>query len=44
MADDKDIQGHADTYAGLISLLFWGGIGVAVIAAMVIWLIAPAAK
>lgn len=44
MADDKDIQGHAATYAGLISLLFWGAVAAAVIAALVIWLIAPAAK
>ena len=44
MADDKDIQGHAATYAGLISLLFWGAIGAAAIAFFVIWLIAPAAK
>lgn len=44
MADDKDIQGHAATYASLISLLFYGAIAVAAIALFVIWLIAPAAK
>ncbi len=44
MADDKNIQGHAATYASLISLLKWGALAVAVIAAMVIWLIAPTAK
>lgn len=44
MADDKNIDGHVATYAGLIALLFWGAIGAAVIAAAVIWLIAPAAK
>jgi hypothetical protein len=44
MADDKNIQAHAATYASLISLLFYGAIAVFVIAALVIWLIAPAAK
>lgn len=44
MADDKDIQGHAATYDSLIALLKWGAVAVALIAAMVIWLIAPAAK
>ena len=44
MADDKNLQGHEATYASLISLLKWGALGVALVAAMVIWLIAPAAK
>ena len=44
MADDKDIQGHAATYASLITLLKWGAVAVALIAAMVIWLIAPVGK
>lgn len=44
MADDKDMQGHVATYGSLISLLKWGAVAVAVIAALVIWLIAPAAK
>ena len=44
MADDKDIQGHAATYASLISMLFYGAIAVFVIAFLVIWLIAPAGK
>ena len=44
MADDKDIQGHAATYASLINLLFYGAIAVFIIAFFVIWLIAPAAK
>ena len=44
MADDNEMQSHVATYASVVSLLFWGAIGVAFIAAMVIWLIAPAAK
>lgn len=44
MAEETNIQGHAATYASLIALLKWGALGVAVIAALVIWLIAPAAK
>lgn len=44
MADDKNMESHAATYSSLISMLFYGAIAVAVIAALVIWLIAPAAK
>jgi hypothetical protein len=40
MAEPTDIQSHAATYAGLIGLLKWGAVGVAIIAAFVIWLIA----
>lgn len=40
MADDADLKGHAATYDGLIALLKWGALGVAVIVAGVIWLIA----
>ncbi len=44
MADETDIQGHAATYASLIALLKWGALAVAIIALLVIWMIAPAAK
>ena len=44
MADKTQIQGHAATYAGLIALLKWGAVACAVIAALVIWLIAPVGK
>ena len=40
MADDADMKGHVATYDGLIGLLKWGAVGVAIIAALVIWLIA----
>ncbi len=40
MADDANLQAHVKTYDGLINMLFYGGIAVAVIAAIVIWLIA----
>lgn len=44
MADDANIRGHAATYSSLIAMLKWGGLAVLIIAALVIWLIAPAAK
>ena len=45
MADDTNVQGpnlqaHVKTYDGLINMLFYGAIAVAIIAATVIWLIA----
>lgn len=40
MADDADIKGHVSTYDGLIGLMKWGAVAVAVIVATVIWLIA----
>lgn len=40
MADDGTMQGHVRTYAGLIGVMKWGAVAVAVIAALVIWLIA----
>ena len=40
MAEHTDLSSHTATYAGLIRLMFWGAIGCAIIAALVIWLIA----
>ena len=37
---DMDIKAHASTYGSVISMLYWGAIGCAIIAALVIWLIA----
>jgi hypothetical protein len=37
---DMDIKAHEATYGSVISLLFYGAIGCAIIAALVIWLIA----
>ncbi|MGI4732500.1 MAG: aa3-type cytochrome c oxidase subunit IV [Janthinobacterium lividum] len=39
MADKTDLQGHVATYDGLIGLMKWGAVAVAVIVAAVIWLI-----
>ena len=39
MADDANMQGHVKTYDSLINLLKYGAIGVAVVVALVIWLI-----
>ena len=44
MADDVNIRGHAATYSSLIAMLKWGGAAVFIIAALVIWLIAPVGK
>lgn len=40
MADPTDLKAHAATYDGLIGLLKWGAVAVAIIVALVIWLIA----
>lgn len=40
MADDANMKGHVATYDSLIGLLKWGAVGVAIIVAFVIWLIA----
>ena len=40
MADDTDLSGHVATYDGLIGLLKWGAVAVAIIAAAVILIIA----
>ena len=40
MADDANMQGHVKTYDGLINMLKYGAVAVAIIAAAVIWLIA----
>lgn len=40
MVDDGTMQRHVRTYAGLIGVMKWGGMAVAAIAIMVIWLIA----
>ena len=39
MADDGNIRAHEQTYTGFLSLLKWGTIGVAIIAAFVVFLI-----
>ncbi|WP_293870705.1 MULTISPECIES: aa3-type cytochrome c oxidase subunit IV [unclassified Sphingomonas] len=39
MADNSDMKAHVSTYQGVMNLLKWGTIGVAVVAAVVIWLI-----
>lgn len=39
MADDANMEGHVATYNTVTGLFFWGAIGCAVIAALVIWLI-----
>ena len=39
MAGDMDIKAHRATYESIMRLLFWGAIGCAIIAAIVIWLI-----
>ena len=40
MSGNQDLDAHVRTYDGLIGMLKWGAIGVAVIVAVVIWLIA----
>ena len=40
MSGNQDLNAHVRTYDGLITLLKWGAVAVAVIVAMVIWLIA----
>ena len=39
MADESDLSGHVATYDGLIGLLKWGAVAVAVVVATVIWII-----
>jgi len=39
MADKSDMKAHVATYTGVMSLLKWGTLGTALIAALVIWLI-----
>jgi len=39
VADNSDMKAHVSTYQGVMNLLKWGTIGVAVVAAVVIWLI-----
>ncbi|MBV8237892.1 MAG: aa3-type cytochrome c oxidase subunit IV [Sphingomonas sp.] len=39
MAEKSDMKAHVTTYTGVMSLLKWGTLGVALIAALVIWLI-----
>lgn len=40
MADPTNIDSHAATYGGMISLLKWGAVASFIVAALVIWLIA----
>ncbi|WP_375382397.1 aa3-type cytochrome c oxidase subunit IV [uncultured Sphingomonas sp.] len=40
MADDTNLKGHVATYDGLIGLMKWGAVAVAVIVTAVILLIA----
>lgn len=40
MADQADMKAHVSTYDSVIGLLKWGTVGVAIIVAIVIWLIA----
>jgi hypothetical protein len=40
MTDHGDMAAHEQTYAKVIGLFKWGTIGVALVAAVVIWLIA----
>ena len=37
---DMDINAHRSTYGSVTTMLFWGAIGCAIVAALVIWLIA----
>ncbi|MFW2850790.1 aa3-type cytochrome c oxidase subunit IV [Sphingomonas sp. TX0543] len=39
MAEKSEIKAHIATYNSVIELLKWGSVGVALIAALVIWLI-----
>lgn len=36
---DGEIKAHQSTYAGFLQLFFWGGIGVFIVAAIVVFLI-----
>lgn len=40
MADQTDLNAHVASYDRMIAMLKWGAVGVAIIAAAVIWLIA----
>jgi hypothetical protein len=40
MADDANMKGHVATYNKVTGMMYWGAIGVAVLVALVIWLIA----
>lgn len=40
MADQTDMKAHVADYDKMIAMLKWGALGVAIIAAGVIWLIA----
>ena len=39
MVGNGDMKAHEETYGNITTLLKWGAIGCAVIAALVIWLI-----
>ena len=39
MAGNEDLKAHERTYYSMMSLLKWGTLGVAVVVALVIWLI-----
>lgn len=39
MAEKSEMKAHIATYQGVMGLLKWGSVGVALIAALVIWLI-----
>ncbi len=40
MADQTDLRSHVADYGKMIGMLKWGSVGVAIIVAAVIWLIA----
>ena len=40
MAGNSDLKAHVHTYDRMIGLLKWGSVAVAVIVALVLWLIA----
>lgn len=44
MAGNGDMKPHEATYGSVIGLLKWGAVACFIIAFLVIWLIAPAAK
>lgn len=39
MAGNGDMKAHVGTYHAMIGLLKWGSLGVAILVALVIWLI-----
>ncbi|WEK44730.1 MAG: aa3-type cytochrome c oxidase subunit IV [Candidatus Sphingomonas colombiensis] len=39
MAEKSEMKAHVATYQSVMGLLKWGSVGVALIAALVIWLI-----